>query len=141
MARSYAQIAAIVFLIAGLGGLFTGDAGTVSAGRAGGNFDGVTLHLTYARDALDLVLAAAFGYAGTIAAPRVSRLVLLAAGVVLMVLAVAGFIASDDSAGSRSFAGLHFTLALNVFDMVAGALAVLAGLGDGEEARVSQPAR
>src|SRR2546426_3252724 len=67
MARSYAQIAAIVFLIAGIGGFFTGDAGTVTDGRAGGNFDSVTLHMTYARDALDIVLGAAFAYAATVA--------------------------------------------------------------------------
>jgi hypothetical protein len=141
MARSYAQIAAVVFLIAGIGGFFTGDAGTVTGGRAGGNFDSVTLHLTYARDALDLVLGAAFAYAATAAPARVSRLVVLAAGAVLMLLAVVGFIVSDDGAGSRSFAGLHFTLALNVLDLVAGTLAVLAGLGDVAQAPVSQPAR
>jgi hypothetical protein len=141
MGRSYAQIAAIVFLIAGIGGFFTGDAGTVTGGQAGGNFDSVTLHLTYARDALDLVLGAAFAYAATAAAVRVSRLVVLTAGALLMLLAVVGFIVSDDSAGSRSFAGLHFTLALNIFDLVAGTLAILAGLGDVDEAAVSQPAR
>ena len=45
MARPYAQLAAVVFFIVGFAGFFTGDAGHVSGGQAGGNFDGVALHL------------------------------------------------------------------------------------------------
>src|SRR5437879_2393400 len=58
LARSYAQLAAVVFFIAGLVGLFAGQPshhlGSHEAGRLVGNwadFDGVALHLTYVRDA------------------------------------------------------------------------------------------
>ncbi|HMC68670.1 MAG TPA: hypothetical protein VKJ07_05900, partial [Mycobacteriales bacterium] len=63
MARSYAQLAAIVFTIVGVGGFLTGDASHVVHGEASGNFDGVALHLTYARDVLNLFIAAGFAYA------------------------------------------------------------------------------
>jgi hypothetical protein len=75
MARSYAQFAAIVFLAVGTGGFLTGDASHVAQGQASGNFDGVALHLTYARDVIDLLLAGLFVYAGWFAEKRLGSLV------------------------------------------------------------------
>src|SRR2546426_6226966 len=69
MARSYAQIAAIVFLIAGIGGFFTREAGTGTDRRGGGNFHSVTPHMTYLRRALAIVLGAAVSYAATAGPP------------------------------------------------------------------------
>ena len=134
MARTYAQAAALVFLIVGLGGLLTGDAGHVVHGRASGNFDGVALHLTYVRDVINIAIGLGFVYAGWRAGERDAAITVLAAGAVLLLLAVAGFIANDDDAGTRSFATLHFPLAINIFDLITGTLGVLCGLGTlGEE--------
>ena len=142
-ARAFAQFAAVVFLVAGVAGFFTGDASRVIGGKAGGNFDGVALHLTYARDVLNLLIAAVFLYAATIARERARRFAVLGAGAFLLLLAVVGFIVGDDDAGGHSIAGLHFTLGLNVLDLAAGALAVLCGLGEpgGEELTVSRSER
>jgi hypothetical protein len=128
MARLYAQFAALVFLIVGAGGLLVGDASHVSHGSAGGNFDGVALHLTYARDALDVVLAAVFGYAGWLSREEDAWLPVLVASAVLLVLAVIGFVHADDEAGRRALASLHFPLAMNVLDLVAGVIGILVSL-------------
>ena len=133
MARSYAQLAAVVFAIVGIGGFITGDAGTVVNGQASGNFDGVALHFTYLRDVLDLAIAAALGYAGFAAREPVTARIVLGAGAFLLLLATAGFIVGDTASGSRSVLTLHFPIAINIFDLVAGALAVLCGLGGVEE--------
>lgn len=132
MARSYAQLAAVVFAIVGVGGIITGDAGHVVHGQASGNFDGVALHFTYARDAVDLALAAAFAYAGFVAKEPLPARVVLGASAFLLLLATVGFIVGDTESGARSIATLHFPVAINVFDLIAGALGVLCGLG-GEE--------
>ena len=129
MARTYAQVAAIVFLIVGAGGLLTGDASHVVHGQATGNFDGVALHLTYGRDVLDLGVAAAFAYAGWISREGQAWLPVLIAGAVLLLLAVVGFIHADDAAGTRAIVSLHFPLAINVLDLIAGVLAILCALG------------
>ena len=129
MARTYAQVAAIVLLIAGAGGLLTGDASTVVHGKAGGNFDGVALHLTYGRDVINLALAAAFAYAGWLSRADQAWLPTLIAGAVLLLLAVVGFIHADDTAGTRAIASLHFPLAINVFDLITGVLAILSSFG------------
>ena len=132
-ARSYAQLAAVIFAIVGIGGFITGDAGTVVSGQASGNFDGVALHFTYLRDVIDLAIAAALGYAGFVAAESVTVRVVLVVGSVLLLLAAVGFIVGDTASGSRSVLSLHFPIAINIFDLVAGTLAVLCGLGDTEE--------
>lgn len=129
MARTYAQFAAIVFLIVGAGGLLTGDASHVVGGHAYGNFDGVALHLTYGRDVIDLAIAAVFGYAGWLASEDDAWLPVLVAGCFLLLLAVVGFIDADDEAGTRSIASFHFPLAINVFDLVTGLLAILCSFG------------
>jgi hypothetical protein len=132
MARSFAQLAALVFFIAGLGGLIAGQPGH-GHGGAWADFDGVALHLTYVRDVLDLAIAGVFAYAAWRApAPDAARLV-LAAGAFLLALAVIGFIVNDDDQGGRSLAALHFPLAINVFDLIAGVLGVLCGLGGLQE--------
>jgi len=140
MDRSFAQAAAFVFAVVGIAGFFTGDAGTVANGQAGGNFDGVALHLTYARDVVDLVLAAAFAYAGLRAGRSLGRTIVLAAGGLLLLLAIVGFVVGDTVDGQQSIASLHFPLATNIFDLVAGTLAVLCGLGGLDDRTAAAPA-
>ena len=132
MARSYAQMAAVVLAIVGVGGFISGDAGHISHGQAGGNFDGVALHFTVVRNVIDLALAAAFGYAGFHARAHATVRTVLAAGAFLLLLAAVGFIVGDTAAGDRSIASLHFPIAINVFDLVAGGLAVICALGTQE---------
>lgn len=140
MARSYAQLAAVVFFITALGGLIAGQPGHTAQMAAGshvraisvGNwadFDGVALHLTYVRDALNLVLAGVFFYAGWRAKPRQAAWLVTAAGTFLLALAVVGFVVNDTDTASRSLLALHFPLAINIFDLIAGVLGVLCGLG------------
>jgi hypothetical protein len=133
MARSYAQLAAVVFAIVGIGGFITGDAGSVVNGHAGGNFDGVALHFTYLRDIIDLAIAGVLGYAGFVAPEAAAVRTVLGAGAFLLLLATAGFIVGDTDSGSGSVLTLHFPIAINIFDLVAGTLAVLSGLGGEEE--------
>ena len=129
MARLYAQFGAVVFLAFGLGGLLTGDAGNLVHHRPGGNLGDVTLHLTYVRDVLNLVIAAVLGWAGFRAGDAISTEIVLTVGVVLLLLAIVGFADTDTVDGTRSVVGLHFTLPTNLFDVIAGALGVLCGLG------------
>jgi len=139
MARTYAQFAAVLFVVVGVAGLFTGDAGHVSNGQAGGNFDGASLHLTYGRDVIDLALAAVFAYAGFLAKEEDAWIPVLSAGGFLLLLAVIGFIDGDDASGTRSVATLHFPLAINIFDLITGVVSILCGLGSIDEE--PQPAR
>ena len=129
MARLYAQFAAVVFLAFGLGGLLTGDAGTLVHHHPAGNLGPVTLHLTYARDILNLVFAVVLGYAGFRAGDRRAGEIVLGVGVVLLLLAGIGFANADNVAGTRSIADLHFPLVINIFDAIAGALGVLCAVG------------
>ena len=73
MARLYAQLCALVFLVVGVGGLAAGSAGP-PAPNGGGNVGSLILHLTWARDALDIGLLALFGYVGFVAPRRQGRL-------------------------------------------------------------------
>ena len=129
MARLYAQFGAVVFLAVGLGGLLTGDAGTLVHHQPGGNVGPMVLHLTYIRDVLDLVIGAALAFAGFRTDERIAAEIVLTVGVVLLLLAVVGFAHPDDMAGTRSIIGVHFTLPMNILDAVAGALGVLCGVG------------
>jgi len=133
MARFYAQICTVAFLIIGIGGWFVGDASHLVAHQAQGNVDGMELHLTYARDVLDVILLAGFVVVGFIAGRRLGRILMLVIGVVLVALAALGFAINDTVAGTRSFLGLHFTQAINIFDLVVGVLALLAALGTVDE--------
>jgi hypothetical protein len=132
MARLYAQICTLVFLVVGLGGLAAGNAGAHFR-NGGGNVGSLVLHLTWARDVLDIALLAVFAYVGFVAARRLGRLLTGATGVVLFALAIAGFLYGDDAAATKSFLGLHFTTALNILDLVVGLLAILAALGTVED--------
>ena len=133
MARFYAQLCTGIFLIATIGGLLLGNAQTVVHGDTGGNLGSVALHLTWARDALDAVLLAVFAYVGFVASRRAGRLTTLVTGVVLVVIAILGFVVGDTDQAGRSVAGLHFTAVVNVFDAVIGVIAVLAALGTIED--------
>jgi hypothetical protein len=128
MARLYAQVCALVFLVVGVGGLAAGSAGPPAA-NGGGNIGSLVLHLTWARDVLDIGLLAVFAYVGFVASRRLGRLLVGAVGIVLLALAIAGFVVGDDAAATRGFLGLHFTTALNLLDLVVGALAILSALG------------
>jgi hypothetical protein len=132
MARLYAQICALLFLLVGVGGLAAGNAGP-PAPNGGGNVGSLVLHLTWARDVLDIGLLAVFAYVGFVAPRRLGRLLVGAVGVVLLALAVAGFVVGDDAAATRGFLGLHFTTALNLLDLVVGVIAILAALGTVED--------
>jgi hypothetical protein len=128
MARLYAQLCTAVFLLIGFGGLAAGNAGAGEP-NGGGNIGTLILHLTWARDVLDIGLFGVFAYVGFLAARRVGRLLTGGVGVLLFALGVAGFLASDDALATKSFAGMHFTTALNILDLVVGVLAILAALG------------
>ena len=134
MARFYAQLCALVFVVVAVGGWFLGDASHVdSAGQAQGNLGGVALHMTYVRDALDTALLVVFVWIGFVASRRTGRLAMFAAGGLLLLLGIAGFVIGDTDSGSRSVAGLHFTTAMNIFDTAVGVLGVLAALGTIDE--------
>jgi len=128
MARLYAQLCAFVFLLVGVGGLAAGNAGP-GTHNGGGNIGSLVLHLTWARDVLDIALLGLFGYVGFVSSAERGRLLVGGAGVVLVVLAIAGFLVGDTATASREFLGLHFTTALNVLDLVVGVLAILSALG------------
>jgi hypothetical protein len=128
MARLYAQVCALVFLVVGLGGLAAGSAGP-PAPNGGGNVGSLILHLTWARDAVDIGLLLLFGYVGFIAPLRQGRLLVGAIGVALFALAIVGFLVGDDAAATKGFLGLHFTTGLNILDLVVGLLAILAAIG------------
>ncbi|MGH7686184.1 MAG: hypothetical protein ACREN2_05140, partial [Candidatus Dormibacteria bacterium] len=120
-------------------GFFTGDAGHVVNGQAGGNFDGVALHLTYLRDVVDLALAGAFVYAGWFAGEATAKVTVLSAGAALLLLAAVGFIVGDTNAGDRGIATLHFPIAINIFDLIAGVLAVICALSLVDEVAPAAP--
>jgi hypothetical protein len=132
MARLYAQLCTVLFLLVGVGGLAAGNAGP-PAPNGGGNIGSLVLHLTWARDVLDIVLLAVFAYVGFAAARHAGRLIVGVVGVVLLLLGIAGFLYGDTAAATRSVLGLHFSTALNVLDVVVGALAILSSLGTVEE--------
>ena len=128
MARLYAQFGAVIFLVVGFGGLFTGDAGTMVNHLPGGNFGPMTLHLTYVRDVLDLVIGGVLAFAGFRAEQRITDETVLTVGVVLLLLALIGFVDPDTATKARSIAGIYFTEVMNIFDLITGTLGVLCGL-------------
>jgi len=133
MARFYAQLCALLFTGIVVGGVFLGDAGTVTAGQAHGNLGGIQLHLTYVRDVVDVALLAAFIWIGLLASRHIGRIAMGVVGAVLLILGVAGFLIGDTDAGTRAIAGLHFPTAINILDTVVGVLGVLAALGTVED--------
>ena len=127
MARMYAQLFTLVFIVVTLGGLALGDASHVSGGQAGGNLDGLTLHMTWGRDVLDGVLLVVLAAAGFAASRNLGAVLVVAAGAVLVAFGVYGFVVGDDAMATRGFADLHFPTAIDVFDLVVGVLAALSG--------------
>jgi hypothetical protein len=124
MARFFAQLLSPVFLLLGVGGLFLGDAGT----RGKGELGSLDLDLTWARDVLDIALLVLLVLVAFVLARHAGRLLVAAIGVVLLAFGVAGFVA-----GERGFLGLQCSLAMNVFDVAAGVLLLLAAAGTVEE--------
>ena len=132
MARAFALLCSLVFFVIGLVGLVIvigGDATHQVAGAAQGNFGPLTVHLTWSREILDLILLAAFVYVGLFAPGRIGRIVMAAAGAVLLLLGIAGVVIGDDAAATKGFAGLHFPVLVNILDIVVGVLALLSSLG------------
>jgi hypothetical protein len=123
MARFFAQLLSPVFLLLGVGGLFLGDAG---AGR--GELGGLDLDLTWARDALDIGLLLVLLLVGFVLGRAAGRRVMAAAGLALLAIGVAGFVR-----GEAGLLGMRGSLAMNLLDVVAGALALLAALGTIED--------
>lgn len=132
MSRLYAQLCAVVFLLVGVGGLFLGSAGP-PAPNGGGNVGSLVLHLTWARDALDIGLLAVFVWIGFVASRHAGRLATGVIGAAMLVGAVVGFAFGDDLNATRSLLGMHWSAPLNVLDLVVGTLAVLAALGTVED--------
>ena len=132
MARLTAQVLTLVFLLVCVAGLVAGNAGPQHPG-GGGNLGAVTLHSTWARDVLDLAFLAAFAYVGFVAARHAGRVTAAVLGALLLALGIAGFLIGDTANASRSVAGVHFTTAFNLLDVVTGALALLAALGTVED--------
>ena len=141
MARFFAQLATPVFLVVTVVGLIAGDASRVTNGHAGGNVGDLVLHMTWIRDALDAILLAAFVWIGFVASRRAGRLAMIALGVVLLALAVSGFLVGDNDYAGKGYAGLHFPVAINVFDLIMGVLALLSGLGTVEDPAPARAAR
>lgn len=133
MARFYAQLCCIVFVILTAAGFAVGDASHVVDGQAQGNLGGVVLHLTYARDVADLVLLLVFVWIGFVASRHAGRIAMFVVGGLLLAAGVAGFFYTDTDAGTRAVLGLHFTTAINVFDLVVGVLGILSALGTLED--------
>ena len=76
----------------------------------------MTLHLTYVRDVLDLVIGGVLAFAGFRADARIADEIVLTVGVVLLLLALIGFVNPDTATKARSIAGIHFTEVMNIFD-------------------------
>jgi hypothetical protein len=139
MARLYAQFAAVVFLVVGIGGFLTGDAGTLVHHHPEGSLGPVALHLTYVRDVFDLVIGAALAFAGFRAGDRLAGEIVGIVGVLLVLLAAIGFAHPDDAAATRDILGMHMTTPMNIFDAITGVLACLCVVGDPMPARRTAP--
>src|ERR1039457_1782232 len=100
MALLYAQFGAVVFLAVGLGGLLSGDAGTLVHHQPQGSVGPMALHLTYVRDVLDLVIGGVLAFAGTRAQERIAGEIVLTIGGVLLLLALIGFATPDSAAAT-----------------------------------------
>jgi hypothetical protein len=133
MARFWAQLFTPVFFVVTVGGIVLTLADKGSPSKAGGNLGNLTLHLTGPRDLLDAGILLVCIWIGFIAAKRAGRLATIALGAVLLALGIAGFLAGDDDLASKGFLGMHFPVSMNVFDLAAGLLALLSGLGTIDE--------
>jgi hypothetical protein len=124
MARFFAQLLTPVFLFLGVGGLFLGDASTPGKGELGG----LDVDLTWARDALDLGVLVVLALIGFGLSRHLGRWLMAGLGLVLLAAGVIGFVR-----GEAGLLGLRGSLAMNLFDVAAGALALLAAAGTIEE--------
>jgi hypothetical protein len=129
MARFWAQLFTPVFFLVTVVGVILTVADKGWDIDPGGNLGNLSLHLTWSRNILDAAVLGVCIWVGFLASRRVGRIATIAVGAALLALGVAGFLIGDDAAASKGFAGMHFPTAVNVFDLVAGLLGVLAGLG------------
>jgi hypothetical protein len=120
MARFFAQLLSPLFAVLGVGGIFLGDAST----RGKGDIGPLDLDLTTARDVLDIGLFVVLVVIGFVASRYAGRRLMAAVGVILVALGVLGFVTGESGA-----LGMEFSLAMNFFDVAAGALALLAAAG------------
>jgi hypothetical protein len=124
MSRFFAQLLSPLFLVLGVGGFLLGDASTPGKGDLGP----LDLDLTPAHDILDVGLFVLLALVGFVASRYVGRRLMALAGVLLVALGVLGFVSGESGA-----LGMRFSLAMNLFDVAAGALALLAAAGTIEE--------
>ena len=140
MARLWGQLMTLVFAVVGLGGLALGNATSRPGGaEAGGNLGALTLHLTPARHALDIVVLLVALWIGFLARRTPGRLATALIAVVLVAVAVLGFVVGDDTGATKGALGLHFPIADNLFDLVTGLLGVLAAAGTLSDDEVAAP--
>lgn len=124
MSRFFAQLFAPLFLVLGAGGFALGDAATPGRGDLGP----LDLDLTPARDVLDVGLLLLFVLVGFVLARHAGRLLMALTGVILLALGVLGLATGESGA-----LGMRFPIAINVFDLAAGALVLLAAAGTIEQ--------
>ena len=139
MARFWAQLFTPVFLVVTVLGVIVTMADKGYGGTPGGNLGDLSLHVTWTRNILDAVCLAVCVWVGFVAPRRAGRLATILLGAALLALGIAGFLIGDDDAATKGFAAMHFPPAVNVFDLVAGLLGLLSGLGTVEDA--DTPAR
>ncbi len=120
MSRFFAQLYSLLFLVLGAGGFLLGDAST----RGKGDLGPLDLDVTPARDVLDLGLWMLFVLVGFVASRHLGRRVMALAGVLLIAVGVLGF-----ATGETGALGMRFSLAMNLFDVAAGALVLIAAAG------------
>ena len=134
MARFWAQLFTPVFFVVALGGILLSIVDKGSPGsKAGGNLGNLTLHLTGSRDVLNVGILLATIWIGFMASKRAGKLATIALGALLLALGIAGLLVGDDDLATKGFLGMHFPVSVNVFDLVAGLLALLSGLGTIED--------
>jgi len=124
MSRFLAQLFSPLFLLLGAGGFLLGDAAT----RGKGDLGPIDLDLTPARDVLDLGLLLIFVLVGFVVSRYAGRRLMALAGALLVALGGLGLATGESGA-----LGMKFSIAGNVFDLAAGALALLAAAGTIEE--------
>lgn len=121
MARLYGQLFSLIFLVVGVGGLML-------TGLYGGELGSLGVRLTWLRDAVNCGLAVVMVAVGFVLGRRAGRVAVAAAGVLLVGRGVAGLVV-----GTRTVAGLDFSVSVAVFDLVSGILAILCALGTIED--------
>ncbi len=124
MSRFFAQLLSPLFLVLGAGGFALGDAATPGKGDLGP----LDLDLTPAHDVLDLGLFVLLVLVGFVLSRHAGRRVMALVGAALVAAGVLGFVTGESGA-----LGMRFSLAMNLFDVLAGALVLLAAAGTIEE--------